>query len=323
MSPVSRAAACDSGPVELADALARIDKPRVLFRSYRDALRHLVSLMTPGVVVFSPISVAVMLSLVLVAGDSVMVVNGDIAMAGAPSGSLVAWSIIVFVITVAAQVVVFSATVILAAGHLLGRRVFPFAALRVAIRRWRALLVLIAFAVAVFVGIAVAGLWVAGATGELPLAIAVMIILGLAAVPSPLALPAILLEGRSAIGGIVRAHRVTSRHYWPTAFTLVIGVLVIPVAVTQGVRAWLPVRPALVVTGMVLPGLLYAATMTANPLGWVEVTETNVTESWTPSSLPGFSSGALLRPHDPRSPHALPDGRLVIHVDAAGLPPCC
>ncbi|MBB6546953.1 hypothetical protein [Nonomuraea rubra] len=52
-----------------------------------------------------------------------------------------------------------------------------------------------------------------------------------------------------------------------------------------------PARPVRVVVALALPGLLYGGIALTNPLGWVEISETNVTEGWTRESRGSDGSG--------------------------------
>ena len=64
-----------------------------------------------------------------------------------------------------------------------------------------------------------------------------------------------------------------------------------------------PVRPSLLPAAL-LPGLLFSGVVLVNPFGWLEVAETNVTESWQPTERSGSSDNdPELRPFDLRDVH--------------------
>ncbi|MCA2228199.1 hypothetical protein [Nonomuraea aurantiaca] len=65
-----------------------------------------------------------------------------------------------------------------------------------------------------------------------------------------------------------------------------------------------PVRPILLLAAL-LPGLLFSGVVLLNPFGWLEVAETNITESWQPAGRSGSSEDRdpELRPMDLRDVH--------------------
>ncbi|MGI5293102.1 hypothetical protein ACQEVF_58690 [Nonomuraea polychroma] len=306
----------------------------VLRRGYGNAVRHLVPLLTPGALVLVPLSLLSTLILIIAVNDQVIVVNRWPELMDVPVRVLAVWAAEVLVVGLVMAVLVFPAVVIVAAGRLLGRRVPPVAALRAAARRAPAMLALAGLAVLTLAAIAAVAIGVLLATEQLWMWV-VGTLLFLAAMPALLAVPGVVLEGRSPPAAVVRAYRLSARWIHVTVFTLVIGTLALPllavraldwgvdgltglaltvvsstagivlaflvtpfqamvvarqflhhVAVLQDAAAFgdiverlpdgppRPARPVPVLAALLLPGLVFSASVLVNPLGWPEVAET-------------------------------------------------
>lgn len=217
----------------------RLREGRVAFRSYRDAGRHLVRLALPGALVNVPLAILSLLALTVATGGSVALVNQRFELIGTSNAPLVTWTLVLAAVALAGQMVVFPATVMIAAGRLVDRHVPPIEALRATVRRLPSLLVLllvaaVAYAACFGVLLAIHQRW---------LATVVLAAVAYAAMPVLLAVPAILLHGCSGLGSIRRAYRLTELRFAPTAFTLAFGVILIPGAVTWALESGLGLLP--------------------------------------------------------------------------------
>ncbi|TDD07148.1 hypothetical protein E1292_14010 [Nonomuraea deserti] len=151
-----------------------------------------------------------------------------------------------------AQAVVFPATVVIAAGlQAGGPPIRARRALRVALRRLPSMLLLVLLAVPVYALVAAAGFGALLVTGSLVPAVFVFAGLALFTMPALLAVPAIVLEGRSAPAAVGRGYDLVIGHGPSSAFTLACGVYVIPGAVFQALDA--------AVAGLHGPTFMYAS----------------------------------------------------------------
>lgn len=235
----------------------------VLWRGCLDGVRRLVPLAVPGALVHAPLSGFVLLLLVVWAGGSAAVVDGRLDLIGASGGELLAWTVTPAALVVLAQAVVFPATVVLAAGWLVGRRVPPVVALRMAARRFPAMFLLVVLASVAYAAITAAGFGVLVVTGREWPATVVMVVLGLVAMPGLLAVPSVMLHGCTAPGAIVRAYRLVRYRELPTACTLALGVVVVPVAVVRAAEHGLePLPGPLSTAGWAVAGTILALAVT-------------------------------------------------------------
>lgn len=342
----------------------RLRQYGVPFRSYLDAGRHLVRLALPGVLVHVPLAALSVLALTVAAGGSAAVVNQRFQLIGTSDAPILIWTVVLAAVALAGEIVVFPATVIIAAGHLVDRHVAPAEALRATVRRLPSLLVLLLVGALAFGAAAAAGAGVLMATDQRWPANAVLVVAAYAAMPGLLAVPGILLHGCSGLGSIRRAYRLTRLSFLPTALTLAFGVVLVPGAAAWALESGLgllpgplatlgwglvatvlalaitpfqaavvarqflhrmawrtevddsdlahglpdgppprPVRPSLLPAAL-LPGLLFSGVVLVNPFGWLEVAETNVTESWQPTERSDSSDNdPELRPFDLRDVH--------------------
>ncbi|NUS04108.1 MAG: hypothetical protein HOV97_16305, partial [Nonomuraea sp.] len=118
---------------------------------------------------------------------------------------LLTWPLVLAAAMLAGEVVVFPATVVIAAGRLVGRDVSPVAALRAAVRRLPSLLFLLLAGAVAFVAVVAMGAGLLVATGQRWLADLLLVVAAYAAMPMVLAVPAVLLHGCSGPGSIGRA----------------------------------------------------------------------------------------------------------------------
>ncbi|MFI7610381.1 hypothetical protein ACIBP6_03990 [Nonomuraea terrae] len=81
-----------------------------------------------------------------------------------------------------------------------------------------------------------------------------------------------------------------------------------------------PLRPVRVVAALLLPGLLYGGTMLVNPFGWLEVTQTVVTASWSREGAaepqPDGRPKPAISGWDLQAIHAGEGGRMVMLMDS-------
>ncbi|WP_431919692.1 hypothetical protein [Nonomuraea jabiensis] len=347
--------------METMDARARLRRPLVVVRAYLGATRHLVPLVTPAAVVFLPLALIAALAMLPLLSGSAVVRNDELETYWAEPRHLLVWSAAVLVVFTVAQAVVFPATVVIAAGlQAGGPPVSARRALRVALRRLPSMLLLVVLAVPVFALVVAAGYGALMGTGSLVPAVFVFVGLALFTMPALLAVPAIVLEGRSAPGAVGRGYDLVIGHSPSSTFTLACGVYVIPGVVSQvldaamaglhgpalmfasglaggvlalagtafqasvvtrqflhrlalrpdpvsaeefdRILAGLPevgprrgVRFPLVLPALVLPGLVYGGVATANPFGWLETSETDVTAAWRDSFEAGIGAPQLGR----------------------------
>ncbi|WP_106251773.1 hypothetical protein [Nonomuraea fuscirosea] len=212
---------------ELMERLARFG---VLRRSYGDAARHLVPLLAPCALVLVPLGLLATPILILALNGQVIVVDQEPELTAVPAGALAVWAAVVLVTWLVLAVLVFPAVVMIAAGRLLGRRVPPVAALRAAARRAPALLALAGLAVLVL-AVAAGAFGVLLVLGPVWMGIAGTVLV-LAAMPALMAVPGVVLEGRSPWAAVVRAYRLSARWMHVTAFTLLIGTVAVPALAT-------------------------------------------------------------------------------------------
>ncbi|MCA2174561.1 hypothetical protein LDL08_00020 [Nonomuraea glycinis] len=124
-------------PVTSMEHVERLRQYGVPFRSYLDAGRHLVRLALPGVLVHVPLAALSLLALTVAAGGSAAVVNQRFQLIGTSDAPILIWTVVLAAVALAGEIVVFPATVIIAAGHLVDRHVAPIEALRATVRRLR------------------------------------------------------------------------------------------------------------------------------------------------------------------------------------------
>lgn len=365
--------------VETVDARARLGRPFVVGRASLDALRQLVPLVALAVVVFAPLGLITALALLPLLSGSTVVRNGELESYGAEPGQLLVSGAAVLVAFTVAQAVVFPATVLIAASlQAGGRPVSARGALGVSLRRLPSMMLLVLLAVLVF-GLVVAAAYAAlTVTGSAVPAVIVFVGLALFTMPALLAVPAIVLEGRSAIGAVGRGYDLVIGHEPSSVFTLACGVYVIPGVVSAALDAAtaglhgpalmyatglaggvlapvgtafqasvitrqflhrLALRPdpvsageldrilaglpdtgprhrarfPLVLPALLLPGLVHGGVATANPFGWLETSETDVTAAWWNAFADG-TDGFALRAGDLRALYAGPGTGLVALV---------
>lgn len=239
---------CDSRGVDTAvemDAgtLMRLRRDEVLRWSYAAALRNVPQLATPSALVLLPIGVVALLFVIPPAGDSLVVVDGRPELVGPASVPLLVWGAAVLVAWTAGQVVVFPATVVLAAGALTGRPVSVAAAMRAAARRLPATLALVGVAVVMLAAILAAGFGILTVKEHAFPSIVVMAALALLAVPAVLAVPVVVLEGRSAVRGVGRAYQLAARRFSKSVLTAVFGAWAIPALASWAADAAIPSIP--------------------------------------------------------------------------------
>ncbi|MBB5784169.1 hypothetical protein [Nonomuraea jabiensis] len=357
------------------DAWGELRRDGVIWLAYAFAARHLIGLVVPGLLVFLPLGLIAVSALVVVVNvdGPAAVVNGGFELIGTPGTPLLVWSAAVLVASVAGQMVVLPATVVLAAGRLAGENVSLSGAMRAAARRWPAMLALVLVGAVVIGADTAAGFGLLAWNGAQVPAFAVMALLLLFSLPCLLAVPGVVLKRRSARSALALAYRLTSGAPWATAFTLAFGVVIFPVLAQQAVNvatsgtpivrigaSWVlalvvvplqatviarlflhrlaargmttefkeiveslpagtprPARPVPVLAALLLPTLLYVAAVLVNPLGWLEVSETVVTDgvSRAPSPDADERSEPTLDWSDLRALYAGQDGHLVMVLD--------
>ncbi|MFC4010830.1 hypothetical protein ACFOY2_26620 [Nonomuraea purpurea] len=225
----------------------------VVWLAYAFTARNLIRLLAPALLVFLPIGLLAVPALAVLVDDSAAVVNGDFELVGTPGTPLLVWSAAVLVVSVAGQAVALPATVVLAAGLLVGKDVAVSGAMRAAARRWPAMAVLILVGVTALAVTLAAGLGILLWIKAEVTAYAVMAVLALFAMPCLLAVAPVVLEGRSVKSALARAYRLTVGASWATALTLAFGVALFPMLAAQAVNwavSGLPIVPA--VAGYVL-----------------------------------------------------------------------
>ncbi|TMR19228.1 hypothetical protein ETD86_20395 [Nonomuraea turkmeniaca] len=246
------------------DHVQELRKSGVWWRSYLSAGRHLMHLALPGLLVYVPLAVFSLLVLGVVLGDSAVLVNGRLEVVPDFHATLLIVTGGLLVLWVVAQAVVFAATVILAAGRLVGRPASNVAALRAAVRRLPALLFLVVAAVLGSGAAIAAGLGVLALIEWEGTATTVMVALVLVAVmPGVLAVPSVLLHDCTAPGSIRHAYRLGELRMPATALTLAFGVVIVPAAVTWAVEQGVSRLPDALVTvawSLAGPALVLAVT---------------------------------------------------------------
>ncbi|MFF4622288.1 hypothetical protein [Nonomuraea jabiensis] len=237
----------------------RLREDGVPFRSCLDAGRHLVRLALPGVLVHVPLATLSLLVLTVANGGSAAVVNGRFQLIGTSDAPLLVWTLVPAMIALAGEIVVFPATVIIAAGHLVDRWISPAEALRATVRRLPSLLVLLLVAGAAWA----AGAGVLMVTDQHWPARVGLVVAAYAAMPGLLAVPAVLLHGCSGPGSIRRAYRMTELSFLPTASTLAFGVVLVPGAAAWALGSGLGLLPGPLATlGWSLAGTVLALAIT-------------------------------------------------------------
>ncbi|MEU6785112.1 hypothetical protein ABZ912_38490 [Nonomuraea angiospora] len=237
----------------------RLRMDGVPFRSYLDAGRHLGRLALPGVLVHVPLATLCLLALTVTAGDSAAVVNGRFQLIGTSDASLRIWTLVPAAVALAAEIVVFPATVIIATGHLVDRWILPVEALRATVRRLPPLLVLLVVSGAA----GAAGAGVLMMTDQHWLVRVGLVVAAYAAMPAMLAVPGVLLHGLSGLGSIRRAYRMTELSFLPTALTLAFGVFLVPGAAAWALESGLRLLPGPLATlGWGLAGTVLALVVT-------------------------------------------------------------
>ncbi|MBB5773523.1 hypothetical protein [Nonomuraea jabiensis] len=238
--------------MEIVDARARLRRPFVIVRAYLGAARHLVPLVAPAAVVFLPLALIAASALLPLLSGSAVVRNDELGIFGAEPRELLVWSAAVLVVFTVAQAVVFPATVVIAAGvQAGGQPVSARRALRMALRRLPSMLLLVVLAVPVFALVVAAGFGALLVTGSMVPAVFVFVGLALFTMPALLAVPAIVLEGRSALVAVGRGYDLVIGHSPSSTFTLACGVYVIPGAVSQALDV--------AMAGLHGPALMYAS----------------------------------------------------------------
>ncbi|WP_433432766.1 hypothetical protein [Nonomuraea sp. CA-141351] len=243
--------------MEIKDAVTHIRHTGVLWRGLWMVGRRPVRLAAPAVMAFVPLGVVLLVTVMPWLGDAGVVVNGEFVLFGAAPGPLWGWLAVALVLGVVVLALSLPATVIVAAGLILDRPVSPAAALRVAVRHWSTVLPLVgAWALGVVAGAAVA-LGVAELSGSPVLALLAMAVVVALVLPVLLAVPAAVLEGRSAWGALGRACRLLAFNGVLGTFRLIVGVVAIPALVALGVEL-LGDIPAVERLGTALPAGLVA-----------------------------------------------------------------
>ncbi|TDD37345.1 hypothetical protein E1286_37340 [Nonomuraea terrae] len=143
------------------------------------------------------------------------------------------------------------------------------AALRAAVRRSSALLPLAMAGLVTAALIAAAGLGVARLSGRLWPAIVITAVPALVVLPALLAVPAVVLERRTAWNALHPARLLLSENRWRGTFTLTVGAAVVPAAAAlslYGLVDLLPTSLAPVVIGIGGEPPARAPTATAEPI---------------------------------------------------------
>ncbi|MEV4173804.1 hypothetical protein [Nonomuraea sp. NPDC049709] len=250
-------------PVTSMEHVERLRKDGVLFRSYLDAARRLVPFALPGVLVHVPLATLSLLALTVTAGGSAALVNQRFQLIGTSDAPLLTWTVLLGAVALAGEIVVFPATVVIAAGALVGRHVSLGEALGTTVRRLPSLLVLLLVAATAFGTIWAARAGVLMATGQQWPGNALLVVAAYAAMPGLLAVPGVLMHGCSGLGSIRRAYQLTRLRFLPTALTLAFGVVLVPGAATWALDSGLRQLPGPLATlGWGLAGTVLALAMT-------------------------------------------------------------
>ncbi|WP_237109526.1 hypothetical protein [Nonomuraea sp. MG754425] len=165
-------------------------------------------------------------------------------------GPLVGWTVAMVAVSMLAHAVVLPATVLMAAGLILGRSVSPSVALRTALRRAPAVLAAGAIMLLGWAVIVAAGLGVAWVTAQLWLSILVMAGFVVLAAPFLLAVPAVILEGRSGWRAFGRGYRLADERLMYAGVTLLVGVLGVPALAWPGLDRLMPLLPDSIATAV-------------------------------------------------------------------------
>jgi hypothetical protein len=203
--------------------------------SYRLAACRLPVLLLPVVLALVPLELVVGAAVVAVVGRGGRIVNAELAVFEA-SPAVAAVAVAAAVVLLFAYAVVLSASVVMAAGVLLGRPVRPHAALAMAVRRVPTLVVLVVLVGVVGVAAAVAGVVMAMWLHTIWAGIVGMAAVVLVAARFAPALPIVLLQGVGLWRGIGRAYTSTWGRGRMTSVGVTAGALVIPVVVVAGLR---------------------------------------------------------------------------------------
>ncbi|NRQ33824.1 hypothetical protein HII36_18485 [Nonomuraea sp. NN258] len=240
------------GPDRFGEALAEVLRGGVVWRAYAFAVRHLIRLLAPALLVFLPIGLLAAVALIPFADGTAALVDGDLELIGLPGSPLLTWAA-ALVVSLAGHVVALRATMVIAAGRLAGEHVPTSAAMRAALRRSPATIVLGLIGVVMLAAALVASARVLLWTDARIPAYAVLVVLVMAMMPVSLAVASVVLEGRSAGKALGRAYRLTGGAPLATSITVAFGVVIFPVLAARA-AGWalsgVPVAP--VVVGSVL-----------------------------------------------------------------------
>ncbi|MGW3346350.1 hypothetical protein ACWDA3_23825 [Nonomuraea rubra] len=303
----------------------RLRADGVLFRGHLDAGRRLVRLALPSVLVHVPLATLSLLALMMTAGGSAALVNQRFQLIGTSDAPLLTWTVVLAAVALAGDVVVFPATVVIAAGHLVDRHVPPIEALRATVRRLPSLLVLLGVAAPVFGASWAARAGVLMATDQRWQADALLVVVAYAAMPVLLAVPGVLLHGCSGLGSIRRAYQLTRLRFLPTAWTLALGVVLIPGAVAWALHSGLLLLPGplatlgwgLAGTVLVLAVTPFQAAVVARQFLHCMAWRTQVDDSDLAHGLP---DGPPPRPLKPRFPTCGAAARAAVQRGCADQP---
>lgn len=248
----------EDGGTEISGTVRHIRRTNVLMESCGWTTRQFVRLATPALIVSLPLAMVLLLAALPLVGGAGVLVDGEFVLATSFSGPLPVWVAVMLVGSALSQAVVLPATVIMAAGAMLGRPVSPSTALRAALRRAPATLVAGAILLLEWAAITAIGVWMASGTQALWWPILVMVVLAWAAIPGLLAVPALILEGRTAWRAIGRGYRLATDRRIRAGLRLLIGLLAVPALAQQGLVRLLTLVPeaaVAAVTGVALTTL--------------------------------------------------------------------
>ena len=202
---------------------------------YGMAARHLAALATPAAMLYVPAAIVAWAAVIAVVGRDGRIVNGDITV-WTYSPMLVAVTAAVVVFGFAVELFVVAASVLMVAGDLLGQPVEASRALRAALRRGPALVVLGLVMVLVAGGVVAAGAAVVAKTGAVWMGVVVIVAVSLCLWWPAVALPLVLLESGRPLGAIARAVSLTRTRRWQTSIAVAIGAVIVPGLVIAGLR---------------------------------------------------------------------------------------
>ncbi|MGW4967909.1 hypothetical protein ACWEPL_62770, partial [Nonomuraea sp. NPDC004186] len=234
----------------ISDTFGRIWRTSVLLQSARWTGGHLARLAGPALIASLPPAIVVYLAAIPLVGDAGGLVNGQFALLSTLPGPLVGWTVAMAVVSMLAHAVVLPATVLMAAGLMLDRSVSPSVALRTALRRAPATLAAGAIMLLGWAAIVAAGLGAAWVTAQLWLSVLVMVGLVVLAAPFLLAVPAVILEGRSGWRALGRGWRLAGDRLMNAAVTLLVAVLGVPALAWQGLERLMPLLPDSIVAAV-------------------------------------------------------------------------